>query len=296
MIFKQLQIFETDAKSVFKLENIINKFEAMLFKPCLPTLPISIGWTSPIDKDDAPFFHELNGCYLMTLQFEERLLPSVVIRQTLDEKVKHLEKIEDRKVGQKEKKMLKEEIIHTLLPRAFVKRSRLNAYVDTKNNWLVLDSANSPKSQLFTSFFKRTFDEIRIQPPKLKKISNVLTNWLRNEIPKSFAIEKNCVLQGSNQQKRIIRCQQQNLFAKSIQELISDGCEVKQLALNWQERLQFVMSEDFTLRNIQYEDELISNSSEYENETEEQRMNADFIMMIETHRLFLNDLLPCFKE
>ena len=58
-----------------------------------------------------------------------------------------------------------------------------------------------------------------------------MTSWLtQKNHASSFLIEKSCVLQDASHQSRIIRCQEQNLFASSIQLFIKDGCEIKQLA------------------------------------------------------------------
>lgn len=58
-----------------------------------------------------------------------------------------------------------------------------------------------------------------------------MTSWLKHQnYSSSFSIEKSCVLQDANHESRVIRCKEQDLFA-SIQTLIKDGCEIKQLAL-----------------------------------------------------------------
>jgi recombination associated protein RdgC len=262
MWFKQIQFFQlTD--SLKDTDAFAEKLEALTFTPCLPSLPASSGWVAPLgEEEDAPLVRTLNSCHMLCLQQEEKILPATVIRQTLDEKIKQLESLQDRKIRQKEKLALKDEITHTLLPRAFSKRSKLYAYIDTKNHWLILNTTHTAKTEQFLTLFKRAVTE-NIYPFELKKLAPILTHWLQHKsYPNSFSIEKSCVLQDSKQQNRVIRCQQQDLFAGSIQALIKDGCEAKQLALCWHDQLKFTLTDDFTLRSIQMVDEITEQTQE----------------------------------
>ena len=145
-------------------------------------------------------------------------------------------------------------ITHTLLPRAFSKYTRVYAYIDTKNHWLVLDTITPSKVEKFLNLFKKTFSEVNCQCIDTQKIAPLLTRWLKhNNVPPAFEIEKTGVLKDSHQQGRMIRCQQQDLQAPGIQSLLKDGYEVHQLSLNWQEKMRFVLVDDFTLKSICYQ-------------------------------------------
>lgn len=294
MWFKQIQLFQLSTPIRFTTEKLAELFQPMLFKPCLPTLPSSMGWVSPLDEEGAPLVRTINGCMMICLQIEEKILPATVIRQEVQNKVKQIESKESRKIRQKEKLSLKDEMIHTLLPRAFSKFTRLYAYIDPKNNWIIFSAAHAAKAEQFSLLFERSTGE-KICPLELKKVSPIITHWLRNQIqPELFSIEKNCMLQDPNQQNRVIRAQQQDLFAKSIQSFTQDGCEVKQLALNWQDRVHFVLSDDFSLRNIQFQEEIIAQANDMESETRQQQFDTDFMIMAGTFSQLLKDLLTLF--
>lgn len=122
-----------------------------------------------------------------------------------------------------------------------------------------------------------------------------MTHWLKTQdYPKLFSIEKSCVLQDANQEARVIRCQQQDLFASSIQSLIKDGCEVKQLALCWYDRVNFVLADDFSLRSIKFQEEILEQIGEIDTETQQQQLDADFFITTETFSGLLKDLLEVF--
>lgn len=296
MWFKQLQLFQLADKFDYSIENFMASLEQLLFKPCLPSIPSTMGWVTLLDEEGAPLVRSVNQCVMFCLQIEEKILPTGVIHQALINKIKQIEVSENRKVRNKEKFSLKDDIIMTLLPRAFSKLTRVYAYIDARYHYLVLGTANTLKTEQFLSFFKKTMGE-KIHPFELKKLAPLMTHWLKEKsYPSSLAIEKSCVLQDAKQQNRMIRCQQQDLFASSIQALIKDGCEAKQLALTWQDQVNFILADDFSLRRIQFQDEIQEQVKELEPETKQHQLDADFLIMSATLSGLLNELLALFSK
>jgi recombination associated protein RdgC len=296
MWFKQVQLFQLGDSIPYSPEKVAEQLEALAFTPCLPSLPSSAGWVSPFEDENAPLVHALNGQILLCLQIEEKILPGAVVRQELNDRIKAIQLRDDRRVRQKEKLSLKDEVMMTLLPRAFTKLVRLYAYIDTKNNWLVLGTTNAAKTEQFMTLFKRSMTE-NVRPFELNKPAPIITHWLQNKSnPVEFSIEKACVLQDPAQQNRIIRCQQQDLFASSIQSILKEGCLVKQLALCWHDRINFILADDFTIRSIQYQEEVIAAANDIDTETKQQQFDADFFIMSETLRGMIIDLLRVFSK
>ena len=272
MWFKQIQLLQLD-RIDYSSESLNTQLEPFAFRPCLPTMLSSIGWVPPIEEDESLVF-AMNGYIMFCLQIEMS---------------------EGRKVRQKEKLNIKDEMMLTLLPRAFTKISQLYGYIDTKNHCLILNTTNAKKAEQFISLFKKSVSE-SIQSFELKKLSPIITHWLKHQsYPGAFGIEKKCLLQDPNQQSRMIRCQDQDLFAMSVQSFIKEGCEVKQLALSWQDRVNFVLSaDDFTLSGIQYLEEITSQAMEMEAETKKQQFIANFFIMTETLAHLLEELKQVF--
>ena len=147
MWFKQIQLFQLPDSIRFSPDEVTAQLEPFCFTPCLPSFPSSYGWVSPFDDENAPLAHSLNGFIMLCLQIEEKILPATVIRHELNEKIKRIEASGDRKVRQKEKLSLKDEVTMTLLPRAFSKLTRIYAYIDPRNHWLVLGTTNAGKTK-----------------------------------------------------------------------------------------------------------------------------------------------------
>ena len=161
---------------------------------------------------------------------------------------------------------------------------------------MILGTTNEKKTEQFMSAWKKSIGE-NVCQFQIKKPSTIMTSWLKNKNnSNAFIVEKSCMLQDINHQSRVIRCKEQDLFANSIQSLIKEGCEVKQLALNWQDRIDFILLDDLSLQSIRFKDEIIAQATELESGTKQQQFNADFFIMTETLNGLLEDLLNAFVK
>lgn len=297
MWFKQATLFQLAGGMMGSPEELNAQLQPLAFSPCLPSLPASLGWVAPIGHEGAPLVHAANGYWMICLQFEDKILPAPVIKQAVAEKVKEIESKEGRPVRAKEKQSIKEEMTQTLLPRAFTKISRVYGYIDTKHQSVVIDSNTPAKIERFTAFLKRAITPMTLKAVEVKKPTQVMTRWLKDEAPPSeFSVGQAAVLQDPQQFRRMIRCSHQNLLATGIQSLMQEGCEITQLALDWKEQVQFTLTADFSLRGIRFHDAVIELSKDDHTETAEQRFDTDFVIMTEVLSHLFHALLAEFAE
>lgn len=297
MWFKHALVYQLSNPISYDPDQLADWLSPLAFTPCMPSFPISYGWVSPITNEDSPLVHAAHGYLMICLQIEEKILPTTVVNQTLQKKIKEIENQFERKVSQKEKYSLKDEIIQTLLPKAFSKLSYIYAYFDVKNNWLIVDTVSLPKAEIFLKLLKKSLVDTNFHTLETTKLASILTAWItQGDYPRMFSIEKACVLSDPNQTNRVVRCQQQDLFANGIQSIIKDGCQIKEIALSWQERVSFVLLQDCSLRSIKFHDAIIAQSRELEPDTMQQQFDADFIIMAETFVSLFHDLFSLIKK
>ncbi len=315
MLFKQAKIFKLEFEDNIKDFN--EKLNSLAFKPCLPSMFSTMGWVAPIeevgveresasanenddaeeDNDDdddekvAVLAYPLNDYILICLQTEEKILPSTVIREELKKHVKRIEQAEHRKVRRRESLSLRDEITHTLLSRAFSRITKTFAFIDIKNNWLIIGTSNKKKTEQFISMINKLMDE-EVVSLDTKGLSYIMTQWLEHKnYPNSFSVEKACVLQDPSHQNRVLRCQEQDLFSRSFQSLLKDGYEAKQIALCWQDQVNFILTDEFILQSIGFTDELRAQSDELDPETKQQEFEASFFIEAKTLSGLIKELL-----
>ena len=88
------------------------------FTPCGSQDTARTGWV-PATAFSHTLAHQANGQYLLTVQRQEKILPGPVIKQELTARVTKLESEQGRKLKKTEKDSLKDEVLHSLLPRVF---------------------------------------------------------------------------------------------------------------------------------------------------------------------------------
>ena len=295
MLIRQAQIFQLTGLNKL-LEDLEEKLEKLEFTPCTPLVPISVGWIPPLeefsDKEESDcFMYKIDNYIILCLKIEEKILPNTVVQQELKDKIKQIELLENRKVSQKEKFILKVQIITKLLPKAFSKFTQIYIYIDLKKEQLILGTINTKKTAQFISLFKKILPE-EIQPfDEVTALSNIMTEWLESQdCPSAFSIEKNCVLQDPNNQMRMIRCQQQDLLSPNIQALVKDGYKIKQIALNWQDQIDFIVTNRLLLNSIRFTDQFLERVKEVDIEPKQQ-FDSNFLIMAEALSSLLEDLL-----
>lgn len=298
MWFKQAQVLKLKNPVLLKADELIQKLEPLSFQPCLPNLPVSQGWVAPVDAENAPLVHETTDFMMFCLQIEEKILPSTVVKQKSTEQIKQIETNREHKISHKEKLAITQSIYNELLPKAFTKITKLYAYLDTKNNWLVLNTLNPKKTEGFLTFLKRSFEDLQLTPFELKKVSFVMADWLKNNThPDSIQIEKTGVFRDPSNKRRMIRFQQHDLLSSNVQaHLKKDEFEIAQMEMMWHDQVMFTLKDDFLLQSIKYMEKIIELSKENQSETEFARFDADLLIMANTLGGLINDLLSDLRK
>jgi len=292
MWFKNIKLFQLPVE--FKiddadLEEKLNQFE---FKPCGSATPQSIGWTPVIDQEGAPLVHGAMGFKMICMKIEEKVLPATVVREYTDDRVKEVEALDDRKLSKREKASIKDQMYFTLIQQAFCRSSKIYAYFDVTQNWLIVNCANSKKLELFVTHLKKALPAIELITPETCNIPKLMTRWLlTEEYPDSFMVEKNAVLEDFNDVKRVIRVKNQDLFNESIQDFLKDGCVPKQINLTWFDRITFNLNHDMTLTGLKYDDAVVEAGDDGETETAADRFDADFLIMTGALQQMLKEVL-----
>ncbi|MGA6048620.1 recombination-associated protein RdgC, partial [Escherichia coli] len=83
--------------------------------------------------------HEYQGFLLIQHKREEKILPSQVLKEELQKKILTLEEEQDRKLKKTEKDSLKDEVLHSLLPRAFTRKSVAKILIDRSNHLVFVE-------------------------------------------------------------------------------------------------------------------------------------------------------------
>ena len=146
MFFRNLTVFRFPTRlDVSGINELL--WDAQL-KPLGPLELASRGFISPFGRDErAVLSHRIGDFLWLAVGGEDKILPGSVVNDLLARKIAEIEEKSGRRVGARARKLLKDDLVHELLPRAFVRSSRTDAMLDLQHGYIAVDTS-SRKSAL----------------------------------------------------------------------------------------------------------------------------------------------------
>lgn len=239
----------------------IELFEAELqrlaFQPCTPTQERSAGWVPPRGEDHGSMVESVAGQWILKLAVERKSVPAGAVRTELEARCKAIEAERGRKPGRKEKSEIKDEIVHTFLPRAFSKRSSHVLWLDIANQSVVIAAGSTKAAEPVLKQLVDLMADLKHVLPLSPLSTSVapataMAGWLATrQPPDGFSIDRDLELRNSGEERSVVRYARHNLELDEIGQHIEEGKLPVQLALTWNERVSFVLTETLTLRKIE---------------------------------------------
>ncbi len=296
MWFKNLSPFRFTEPFTLSSDELAEKLEALRFRPCGLHEEASFGWTAPLGKLEQSLVHAANGYMMLCVKKEERVLPTAVVNELIQEKAAEAEEQQGRKLSKKERSQLRDELIYDLLPRAFTFSRKIYAYIDPKGGWLVVDAASAKSAEDLLSLLRKSLGSLPAVP--INTVNNpvaIMTQWLvTQQTPSDIVVEDECELRSPGEEGSIIRCKNHDLSLPEIQNHLDSGKEVIKLALSWADRLAFVIDKSFAIKRLRFLDLIQDQLEDIEIDGDDMRFDVDFSIMSAELGLLLPRLLELF--
>lgn len=281
MWFKNIRAYRLTSPFELSPEQLGQQLAKRSFTPCGKSQAASSGWVAPLGEDSEELVHAAGGRLLLKLKREEKLLPSTVVRELLDEKVTAIEDEQGRKVYRKERLTLKDEIVQDCLPRAFTRSSNIFAYIDVKANWIFVDTASASRAEEMLNLMRECIGTFPVLLPQVNDAPGAtMTSWLLHQsLPEEFQLGQECELRELGEEGGVVRVRGVDLLSEEVETHLHAGKQVARLALHWDERLALVLAEDLCLRRVRFADELMKENEEIPEADQAARLDADFALM-----------------
>jgi recombination associated protein RdgC len=222
------------------------------FIPCGPTQEKSVGWVPP--REPGGVLAELVGEQaILKLMIETKTVPADVIDRMAKEQAQKYEDETGHKPGKKIMAEFKEEAKFTLLPHAFAKRSAVLVWISPEG-FLTLDTTSKTKSDDTITAFINAFEGLQIHPiyPRQSPAEG-MSEWLvEQEAPAGFTVDRECELKAFDDSKAVVKYGHHPLDIDEVKAHVMQGKVPTKLALTFNDRISFVLTEDLALKKLAF--------------------------------------------
>lgn len=281
MWFRNLQIYRLGQPFDLTPEALDDRLQTQAFQGCGRMDLAAAGWVPPLGRHGQQLVHAVNGYFMVCARKAEKIIPAGVVKQLVDDRVAEVEAAESRDIYRRERLRMKDDIIVDLLPRALTRHTDQYAYIDVRNGLIVADSATSGKAEDLISLLRATLGSLPATPVKVRNsISNSMTRWIAGErLPRDFALGEACELKHPDPAGGVITCKNQDLAAGEIRNHINNGKYAVKLALQWKQRLSWVLHDDLSIKGLHFEDLIREAEGETAVDDPASRFDLDFSLM-----------------
>lgn len=295
-----MSLFNQKTMIVYKLnrpidaEELNSCIQKLKWVECKPTDMSTIGFVSPAFNDDLVF--EGKGHLLLAIRKEEKILPPYIIKKETQHKVEKLEGEQGRKLKKTEKATIKDEVIYSLLPRAFSKHSTVYIWINTINHQIVVFTGTSKNAESSLALLRKAIGSLPVVPLRFDSIEILLTNWVKdNSIPTQLQLNGEAELIAILEEGGIAKFKKQDLISDEILTHIDAGKFVTSLYLNFKDRIDFTINSDFIFKKIKFSEQLTDANEDIDRKDVSLRFQSDFYLATEELSNLIKYLSNQFK-
>ncbi|WP_251357852.1 recombination-associated protein RdgC [Kangiella sp. TOML190] len=293
MWFRNCHIYQLPQEFSETADSLMEKLEPKRFMSVGRQDSEAVGWVSPLNRHLQPLVHSANGCHLLCLRKEQKVIPASMLKESLEERVKAIESAEGRKVYGKEKTALKDDILSLLKPKALTKSSHLLGYLDPRHQLLVVNVGSNAQADTFVQLLIDSLGSLgAVKLMGEENPAAIMNQWLLSSLPSDWSLNGQFELKDPKDERA---AKFKDSMTDIIQDLLEDGYWVKKLGIRYKDQFSAIIQDDLQVKSIKYSDELVTENDDTNSDEEYARFDADFVLMSQTLAEFIADLKQQFK-
>ncbi|EAU55611.1 recombination-associated protein RdgC [Mariprofundus ferrooxydans] len=292
MWFRNIQFYRFEEPFKLTGEQLHEQLSKRQSRPCGQMEMASNGWSAPLGKNGTMLVHETAGNLMFCLRREDKVLPASLVRELVDAQIFEIEQA-GRTPGRKEKGEIRDQVLAELLPRAFVRASHTFACILPASGWLVINASSARKADEVIEALNKTLTTLPVVMPSTEQSPEAaMTGWLMRagSLPEDFTFGEECELHDAAS-SAVVRCRNVDVMSDEVRAHVTEGLTATKLALNWRERISFVLSEDLSVKRMKFDTAIVDEAGDQGGDDEVARFDADFAMMAAEFSEFIPQLL-----
>lgn len=283
MWFKNVRVYRLSAPLTIDAAALEQALAEYKFTPCSGQEAVRSGFSFPLHPSIKHYSHQQHQRWYFAIKRQEKVLPAAVINEELAPRLDAAATEAGRPLSRKEKQALKEDLIQTLLPRAFSRSSLTQGYYDAERQWLVLNTGSASKAEDILALLRKALGSLPALPwLDSHKLNQQLQLWLQQQsLPAQFQLGAAVELKAPDEEGAKVKFSNHLLTADEVQTHLQDKL-VTRLSLQQEQGLALTVADDGGIKQIQYPDALFEQNEELGWDDLISRLDADLILMADS--------------
>ncbi|MBV8619863.1 MAG: recombination-associated protein RdgC [Curvibacter sp.] len=255
-MFKNLIVYRLAEAWSASLEQLEAALDKARFVECGASQEKSAGWLEPRGEAHGPLVESVGGQWILKYMIELKAVPGSVLNRKAKERAQQIEQTTGRKPGKKEIKEIKEDAKQALLPMAFSKQASVPVWIDAKARLMMIDASSQGRADEVVTALVNVLEgfSVALLDTQSSPMS-AMAEWLSTqEPPAGFSIEQECELKASDESKAVVRYARHPLDNDEVKQHIAQGKLPTKLALCWDDRVGFMLTEGLQLKKVSFLD------------------------------------------
>ena len=292
-MFRNLRFYRVTSPWPASEEELSKKLAENPFSPCGAFSERTAGWEMPVEYEDAPLCRRVNGCDLLQLRTQSRVLPVAAIKEAMEEKVVDYRSRMAQEPPRGELRRMKEETKDELLPKALLRSERTQACFIPQEALLAVNAGTDSKADWFIEQLRPCFAEFKCTPLTFNHApSDLLRRIFLGETPAGFTLSRECRMQDVSDAKSIATWRGFELSDASIRRHVAEGMNVTHLGVEFEQTLSCVINQDGIISKFRFAEGDAVDTPDTEDPLA--RLDAEFVLLAGTAQslvIALRDLL-----
>lgn len=249
-----------------------------------------VGISKPDVFGGSTVFVGADNTRLINVQVRERMLPGKVIRKYTTERIAEIEERQGHKTTKKERAAIKDEVVASLLPSAFVRATDVLCMVSGK--YLIIGTGSARLVDVCLVTLNSLFDNDVLNLRNLvagREPQNWMFDLLDNGTTDSGLFNRGESVVMKDSTKATARFKDMDLDRDDVRDSLVAGMRPVEIAAVYDENLKFAITDQMIVKGIKFSDVLLNQVEEGDNAVDE--FDATLAMVSGTLLALINDLV-----
>lgn len=273
MLFKSLNLYSVTTESnnlalINDLKEMEIALQTHLSTPLDQFTSSRLGWCPVNGKPEGATVLEFGHHRLMAVKRQWRWLPGPIVNDQLEESVQAFEQKHQRSPSTKEKTELKEGIIDSMMPEAYVRRKIHLVWWNIREGFLGIDASSRAEAEDVLNLLRESLGSLCARPLAMRNTpAKKLTDWLTTPAsrPEWLTLGKQASFVDKNDKVKFT-ASNADLDQEEAQTMLANNFQVTSLSFSIEGEGKLTLDESFTLKSIKLADAILREAEPENNE------------------------------